>query len=465
MPTIPNSRTYRWLALALVGFAIYVSLIPLDWQPVPMSAAWVDFWSSITSPDQRLSRTNFLANVLLFVPLGFFLMGTMLIDRRFSLVRFAAALALTATGSLLASGTAEFLQVFTPRRVPSGLDILAQSIGTLFGVATWVVTGRRFTSWVRTLVGARQQDRLVRLLGAYVAVWLFVNLAPFDITVDVGVLARRFRTGDIVLVPFGAPTGAAKQTWDVLAAVLSAIPLGLFGVARVLPYARGREAANGFLIGAFFVVLMEAAHVFIRSHSADITDVIFGCIGVYIGIRVAPRVLSVAGGTEVPRSAGIPVWPVAAFVAWCFVLMAYHWQPYDFAVDSDDVRRKLARMSLVPFSGYRGSDLNAFNDVLVKLGLAMPLGVAAALVMRRVHIRSAWFTAGWVALAAVVFALVELGQFFLPTRIPDPTDVLMGIAGACAGIALGRWVDWDRSSGRTRHDRAGADSASDYPLV
>lgn len=447
MQTIPSSRTYGWIALALVGFAIYVSLIPLEWRALPLNAAWADFWSSVTSPEQRLSRTNFLANVLLFVPLGFALMGMVLIDRPFSVARVAAAVLLTMAVSLLASVTAEFLQVFTPGRVPSGLDIVAQSIGTALGIGSWGVTGRRFTHWVRAVVSATEQDRLVRLLGAYVAAWLFVNLAPFDITVDLGVLGRRFRTGDIVLVPFGAPTGAARQMWDVLAAVISAVPLGVYGVASVLPHARGRAASNGFAMGAALVILMEVAHVFIRSHSADVTDVLFGCAGVYIGVLAAPRVLSAPRIEEGPRRSGIPVWPVAAFFLWCIVLMAYHWLPYDFAVDSEDVRRKLGRMSLVPFSGYGGSDLNALNDVLVKLGLAMPLGFAAALVIRRAQIRSPLFTAAWIGLAAIVFGVVELGQFFLPTRIPDPTDVLMGVFGACLGIALGMWVDWDRSMG------------------
>jgi hypothetical protein len=42
--------------------------------------------------------------------------------------------------------------------------------------------------------------------------------------------------------------------------------------------------------------------------------------------------------------------------------------------------------------------------------------------------------------AATVFGAIEVGQFFLPARVPDPTDVLVGVAGAYAGLVLGGWL-------------------------
>ena len=462
-PPLPNSQTYAWLALALIAFAVYVSLIPFELRSLPLSLAWEDFWTSVTSAGQRFSRTNFLANVLLFVPLGFMLMGTMLVDRPRSLVGGAAALIITVALSLCASTTAEFLQVYAPERVPSGLDILAQTIGTALGIAIWIAIGPAITLWLRAAANARARDRLARVLTAYVAAWAFANLAPFDITVDLGQLARRFRSGDIVLVPFGGPTGAARLTWDLFAALISVVPLGVFGLARARRCAAARPELAGFAVGAAIVVLMECAHVFIRSHSADVNDVIFGTIGVAVGVMVGRRVLSMASARPAVPS-GLPVsssWAInrrafIAFTAWCVVLAAYHWLPYDFVVDSEEIRRKLTRMSLLPFTGYRGSDLNAFNDVLVKVGLAIPLGLAASLTTSRVgherrsvgvhtsEARANWgfATVAWLLVAAVVFAIVELGQFFVRARIPDPTDVLLGLAGTYVGLRLGRWLGW-----------------------
>ena len=49
---------------------------------------------------------------------------------------------------------------------------------------------------------------------------------------------------------------------------------------------------------------------------------------------------------------------------------------------------------------------------------------------------------------------IEAGQLFLPSRFPDPTDVLVGVAGATAGLLAGRWLRGpharERSGGSTR---------------
>ena len=54
------------------------------------------------------------------------------------------------------------------------------------------------------------------------------------------------------------------------------------------------------------------------------------------------------------------------------------------------------------------------------------------------------------ALVGVVFTIVELGQFLLPTRIPDPTDILLGMIGAYAGLVAGRWVGSAQAVGGRR---------------
>jgi hypothetical protein len=44
---------------------------------------------------------------------------------------------------------------------------------------------------------------------------------------------------------------------------------------------------------------------------------------------------------------------------------------------------------------------------------------------------------------AVLFGLLEFGQFFLPSRVPNPTDVVVGVAASTAGLWLGRWLQRD----------------------
>jgi glycopeptide antibiotics resistance protein len=441
----PTRRAYGWLAVAVMAFAVYASLIPFELRHLPLDSAWTEFRATMTAPAfWRISRANFLANILLFVPVGFGLTGALLVDRPGRLAAIPAAFAVLPV-SVAVSLTAEFLQVFVPARVPARSDVEAQTIGCLIGIAAWAATGPELTRWLRATQNQAREDRLARALAAYAAAWVFVNLAPFDITVDVGDLADRVRAGLITVVPLGGTDRpAARLVWDAVATSISAAPLGLLGLVGWTGRGTRRDARTAFAVGAVFIVLMEVAQIFVRSHAADITDILFGWFGVGAGIWVGVRTLSHRRSViDAPDARLFRGWAVAALAVWCLVLVAYHWMPYDFGIDAVSINRKLSRISLIPFTEYAsGSDLNAFNDLLVKLGLSAPFGVIAAFVLRR-PVSLALLSTGWLAAAALLFGAIESGQFFLPTRSPDPTDVLVGIVGTGLGLALGRWLQAD----------------------
>ena len=444
LPTFPTRRAYFGLAIVFMVFAVYGSLLPFDLQRLPLETAWDRFHTTVLSGSvRRLSRTDVLANVLLFVPVGFALVGSMLVDRTSRLVVVPATF-ITFAVSIPLSVAVEFLQMFTSDRVPSRTDILAQTVGCAVGIAVWSLTGRDLTRWLRETLAAPPENRLSRLLAGFVAVWLFVSLAPFDITVDLGDLAHRVRSGQIDVIPFaGFDISEPRQLWDGLAETLAAIPLGLLGFVGV----RGRPAtsrAAAFALGGMLVVCVELAQVFIESHAADATDVVFGWAGTAVGVEIARRLR-----TDLPQAsptpAGSAVWRGLVLLAmWVVVLCAYHWLPYDFGLDAELIRRKLERMSLLPFAGYRaGSDLNALKDLLLKLALSIPFGVAASYALRRAGLPRRGINAIVLVLAVGVFAIIEAAQLFLPTRVPDPTDVLTGTVGSVIGLAIAQWLRGD----------------------
>ena len=396
----------------------------------------------LSAPPRRFSRSDLLANALLFVPVGFTLAGAWLVDRVPRWLRVTASAVAILGLSLVVSLTAEFLQVFASGRIPSNTDIAAQTLGCAAGIGLWLFAGQGLTDWLRATLAARPRDRLARVLTAFVAGWMFVNLAPFDVTVDAGDLAARVRSGKIALVPFsGDDIGTARWAWDALAEFLAAVPLGLFGLLGWTS-ARLHRRSMAFAIGAAIVLVVETAQIFLRSHAATTTDVIFASAGVAVGVAIGPRVLA---RHRQPSSEASPsvLNPIAlgAVALWIVVLCACHWVPYDFTVDTEAIRRKLGRMSLLPFAGYRsGSYLNALNNLLTKVALALPLGLAAAYVVRPGAMPRALLTGGGFVFGLAVFGAIETGQFFLPGRFPDPTDVLVGAVAVVAGLRLGYWL-------------------------
>jgi VanZ family protein len=433
----PTRRAFAWLAAAVVAFALYVSLLPFRLQPVPLGAAWDDFRVAMSSWPGRVPRVNFLANILLFVPVGFGLCGALRADRDRRLT--VGALLVVFCASVAASLTAEFLQEFAPRRVVSASDVLAQTMGCAIGVVAWLGLGPEIIQWMRETRRRTHHDRVTRALVAYAAFWTFANLAPFDITLNVERLGRQWQEGAIVLVPFGSNLPLPRLLWDAVVTAVSALPLGaLLLVGWQRPNQR-RSVAAVMGIGVAALVALETVQIFIRSHAADTTDVLCGAAGVaagaWVGLRIFERTL------RAPARDALMRWAWAGVAAWCLMLCAYHWQPFDFLLDERLIRQKLARVSLVPLAGYRsGSDLNAFNNLLAKLGMAIPLGGIASIALSGLAHRPAVFAVMWVSLSAAVFGAIELGQFFLPTRFPDPTDVWLGVLGAGLGVWLARWL-------------------------
>jgi len=243
-------------------------------------------------------------------------------------------------------------------------------------------------------------------------------------------------------LPFSEVDWASlRSIWDGLAELLSAIPLGALGVMGWRSVG-AHSRTTGFVIGLMIVVGIEVAQVFISSHAATGTDVLYAAIGVALGVEFGRRLVAT---TKKPTNESftrvVSRQALALVCLWVAVLCAYHWRPYDFGVDTEDIRRKLGQVSLLPFAGYRsGSYLNALNNLLTKVSLALPLGVLAAFVLKPTSRIHRVVTAGWLVFGVAVFAAIECGQFFLPTRLPDPTDVLVGALGTYAGLRLGYWL-------------------------
>ena len=113
---------------------------------------------------------------------------------------------------------------------------------------------------------------------------------------------------------------------------------------------------------------------------------------------------------------------------------------FDFSLDVEFVRTRLPEVVGVPFRAYYAANpFDAMNDAAIKALLAVPVGALLWLcwpphTTPRVPewLRNAVLLSG----AAVFFALVEAGQLLLPSRFPDATDVVIGLAGTAVGLVL-----------------------------
>lgn len=440
-------RLYGGLAAALIAFTFYGSLLPFRLRRLPLQGAWAGFVFILDHPSpEYFSRTNFLANALLFVPIGFALMGASLAGRTRGWMRTGLTAAAATAVSLAVSTLAEFSQMFAPGRVPALSDIVAQTAGCGVGIAIWIASGWRLTEWLRASVDRQRDDRLTRVLAVYGALWLLAGLAPFDISVDIGLIARRFRTGMITLIPFGSPAPPGRQIWDAVASTLTSIPLGMLALVAWRPGGTRRGAWQAWVWGAAAIAALEAAQIFVRSHAADVTDLLFGWIGLGIGVAAGVRLFGRTTTAGALTASSKPSVALVLTCVWALVVGGYHWQPFDVSLDQAMIREKLQHVSLMPFAGYQtGSELNAFANAIAKIAVAVPLGAFASYALVPAGLPMLPASVLWTVIAGVFFSVVELGQLVIPSRVPDFTDVLLGTFSSVAGLWLGVWIR-DRTS-------------------
>jgi glycopeptide antibiotics resistance protein len=433
LPRLEPAQRLALVALAglFTAFATYGSWVPLEVHAVPLDMAIDRFLRTPLVPLRRASRTDFITNVLLFIPIGFFVSGALdRASRALNAVLAAPVIVLCFALSV----AIEFGQIFVSGRTPSWNDVHAETIGGGIGAFAWTVGGRFAFEWVAGLWNAHSgRDVLWRLLGLYTAVWLLLAVLPFDFTIRPPELAHKFRQGRIVLVPFGGPARLA----DHLGVLLMALPIGAFGF---LLGARRRSewpVAFALLFGGLLACFAEGAQLFALSRTADATDLLLTVAGAGLGALAIARVL------EQPlKTGGLRIWPTVALGVWCLVLAVRHWSPFDFVFSRELFDRRLPIMLHVPFESYYwGMPLNSLAEALTKVLLAIPVGMLLQLAwLPQTRAGRGWQLPVFVVISAGIFLVVELGQVLLPTRVPDQTDIYIGIGGALVGVLFIRLV-------------------------
>lgn len=193
------------LCLTYAVFVVYGSLVPLDFTPVPWDRAWHAFRHIPFLHLGIASRADWVANVLLFIPLGFLTPTLLAPGSRAG--RWGATITVL-IGCLLASLTIEFVQLFFPPRTVSQNDIMAESLGGLIGVIAGWCLGGAFVRWVTDWSLTRSPASLAeRILWGYLAALLLYSVLPLDLTISPAELYHKWQQGLFNPMPFSSFNG------------------------------------------------------------------------------------------------------------------------------------------------------------------------------------------------------------------------------------------------------------------
>jgi VanZ family protein len=372
-----------WMGLLYGALLIYGTLFPLSEWTSPLLG-----WSNpITQswPD-RASRADIIINVLAYVPLGLFF--TLWLRPKLGL--FVSALLVILFGCGL-SYTLEVLQSALPSRVPSLLDWVTNTSGTIMGalIATAfdvrLPTGRVMLKWRHEWFDT---GTLINLALVILGLWALTQAAPFVPSLDWGNL----KSG---LKPLGNTLRHLDtfQPVDALAMGLTILALGL-----ITQHAARRPVVWLFLVFSLAVLLAKVPVV-----GRQLT------LEALVGWSGAMLVLFALPSRTMPT--------VRLLVAGAALLAAYMLEQF-----KPGLYPGTHPINWIPFQSQVGT-LVGMSDILETLWPFMALGLGLRW-LTPWRWRRAVMLAGGLAIALLAFA-VEWTQQTIPGRFSDITDVLL----------------------------------------
>lgn len=432
---------HRGVLLALFAFfaaiALFGSLVPFESTSIELSTATARFRQLWASPFQLYSRTDTVANVLLFVPLGFFGAGALGIcwARPFQLAWRAAALLLACFAYSI---VLEFAQYWFPNRTPSHNDIAAQVVGTALGIGIWALVGRSTIRYLGLFFYSEGSKPIDVVLRAYAVVVLFCSVLPLDLTLSPASLYHKFRNGRILLLPFAGDPFASGHIGNTLSNILIFCTIGGLAAAsrqEALRQTVLRSAIWGLVVGA----AVEFAQLFVVSRHSSTFAIVSSMLSAGVG-GIAIWWLRSLGASKrsqgADRSRAWPYWLLTA--VYSAILVTIYVAPFSVLAEPARIAKRFQGIGRRPFSAlFWSNELGAFESVLQKfllfapLGLIVGCGILQLSLSPRVRRACKWAAVGGLAALA---AGIEIMQVYFPPHVADMTDMI--IVTCCAVMGL-----------------------------
>ncbi len=411
-------------------FVVYGSLVPLEFSPRSLESALKEF-SNIRYRQLGVeARADWVANLLLYIPLAYLWLGYATCDGRLFLQSFMSLVIFCFCVAL--SVAIEFTQVFVPQRTVSLNDLIAEVLGTTIGIVLWWTSGQRLR---RLFELVTSQGRSAAYAGSilYSAAYLAFSLFPFDFLISAQEIDGKLAGDYFSWMPSSSRCGEGLRCGaKMMAEAVAVAPLGL--LISFISRKRGWPLIkSGASIGFWLGLLIEGLQFFLAS-------------GVTLVASVLTRIAGVAGGAaagELLRRTS--PWPVLYLLAPWMPVTGVLYLAFLFAVtllgkgpvlSLDRGLGRLNEIYFMPFYyHYYTSESAAMTSLIGVASMFLPIGIIFWL-WRVVRIRE-FVARGAVQvglLSALLAALLETGKLFFRGARPDPTNVI--IASTAAAVAF-----------------------------
>lgn len=415
-----HGRPVLW-CLLWATFVVYGSLVPLQHNGLAWAEAVQRFGQIPFLSLGVASRADWIANGVLYAPLGF--LSTWVLAGRAWWARGLAALLAVGFCLALAVGV-EFAQLFFPPRTVSLNDLLAEGLGSALGALVYVRYGNRLLSKLAGLQRHRTQMVQWGLLLFGMAYTGFV-LFPFDFLLSADEWADRWGSGGIGWWMASDQPGGLLTLLKLGAEVLFAAPMGWWWHVRRTQQGQTAPAGQALAWGLWWGLVLEGLQLAMFSGVSQGASVVTRGLGLVVGALVAQQATDWSWPQLQAMARRAAPWLLLPYLPLVLYTQGYGRLPVLSTVQALDL---WPEVQWVPFYyHYYTSEMTA----LVSLA-------TVALV------HSLWGVWAWAGrwsvgrLWAVVLpwvALVEGGKLWLQGSHPDPTNLLI----AAVAVSVVRW--------------------------
>ncbi|MGX2040169.1 VanZ family protein [Methylocaldum sp. MU1018] len=448
-------RRYGFLAfLAYLIFVVYGSLVPFEYRERTLDQA-VEQFAAIAYLDLGVeSRADWIANIVLYVPLAFLGCAWAVGMRSMGKLRHLTALAVFSF-CLAVAVAVEFTQIFFAPRTVSLNDLLAEALGSAGGIALFGLGRSRIAGLLDTFAAGGRSSVYAAAIG-YALLYILLSLFPYDFVVSVQELAWKLdsdRWGWLIAGDCGGGLRCAARQAGEIAAIA---PLGVL-VALAAP---GLGYRRIFLAGAALSLILELLQLLLASGVSQGISILWRGAGLTAGaaigrilLRHGPLPLAWIVKTVLPFAVLPYILSLTALGGW----FSTAWLPLDEAV------ARLADIRIMPFYyHYFTSEQAALVSLLAQAGMYAPIGLAgwAVCIQKPGKGNSGALQAAFVAAALAL--PVELGKLLVPPKHPDFTNLLIAATGAALAYSLAHWMGTVLTGGRERRPQPDADRILEF---
>jgi glycopeptide antibiotics resistance protein len=431
--TLFDRRAFFLAFLAYLAFVVYGSLVPFELLPYSFEQAQQKFAAIGYLNLGATSRADWIANIVLYVPLAFLGCGWVAGMRSLSPLRHLAALLVLAF-CVAVTVAVEFAQIFFAPRTVSLNDLLAETLGSiggvvLFGLARWRIL-RLLDAF---LAGGR--NSVVAAGIVYALLYAVLSLFPYDF-----VLSRQEFSDKLAAGGHGWLLACDGSGWLRCAAhqaseVAALVPLGVL-IALAFPKLGYRRL---FLTGAALGLVLELVQLLLVSGVSQGLSLVWRGAGLVAGAAIGD-VLRRSGSAPVTRLIRLAI-PFVALPYGLLLAGLGGWFSGEW-ISPDAALARLPDIHFMPFYyHYFTTESAAMASLFAQAGMYAPVGLAVWALRRNRRAGGGAATLSAAAWAAVLAAPIEFGKLFVPPKHPDATNLLIVAVAAAVACAMANWME------------------------